>query len=234
MNEILKKYVGAMDPELKDFILKEEWRKKIKKICSDYGIKDNALAVGIENETLMVMIGVEYVGNFLTNIQNIGVPKIQAEPLAEAIGKDVLFSVAEYLSPKEAEKELPDGSAGSISNTEVVIKNPIQIKPTQNISQNIPKPIQNPTPTKSQAQPSPISVPIKTPTASNTEMSWEERKKKAEEALKVILDQLYGIANKTYPITEKEMDKECTSPQKLFEICSSRFNSLKNELSLLN
>jgi Predicted Zn-dependent peptidases len=31
--------------------------------------------------------------------------------------------------------------------------------------------------------------------------------KKAEEALKVILDQIYGIANKNYPITEKEIDK---------------------------
>jgi hypothetical protein len=179
-NDTLKNYIKALDPELKVFIQKEEWRKKLRKICSDYGVKDEELITGIENETLIIIIGISYVGDFQTNLEQIGLPKIQAGPVSEAIAKDILFDVAEYLSPQitETTESLPDASVGLISDKEVVIKNPIQIKP-QTVQINTAQ-----TP---KAPSVPQSAPVKISSVPNTQMSWEERKKKAEEALKNIV-----------------------------------------------
>ncbi|MFZ3020190.1 MAG: hypothetical protein WA051_01570 [Minisyncoccia bacterium] len=195
--EKLKDYIKTIDPELKQFLKKDEWRKKLRKICSDYGVKDEALIVGTENETLMVIIGVEYVGNFVENLQKTGLPKIQAEPLADAIAKDILFDISEYLSSKDVDIELPDASVGLIDNKEVILKNPIQTSPKPIQPENAPKNTQTPaqinTPKiviKQTVQPPQMSQPTNKPKdfpVPNPQMSWEERKKKAEEALKNIV-----------------------------------------------
>ncbi len=201
MNETLKKYIDALDPAVKQLISKDDWRKKIRKICNDYGVKGNEFAVGVENETLLVIIGVEYVGNLVENLQQLGISKIQAEPMADALAKDILFDIAEYLSPKEVERNLPDASKGLISDHEEILKNPIKVQPQQPVVPG-PKPISmipQPVPAIQMNPPIKVSPPptvqTKTIPTIKPDMSWEERKKRAEEALKNIAP----VESKKYP-----------------------------------
>lgn len=205
----LKIYIEALDPELKDFLKKEEWRKKLRKICSDYAVRDEQLLTSIENEIFLIMIGIEFVGNLVSLLTNAGVPKIQAEPLSEAIAKDVLFDIAEFLSAEEVPLELPDGAGGSISKDETVVKNPIistptpakavpvNIKPspnTQQVQKNVTQPTQINQAPKTTPHPTTNNSQLATPTTlspknlqGQANLSWEERKKRAEEALKKVV-----------------------------------------------
>lgn len=206
----LAKYLKDLDPELKEFLLKGDWRKQLRKLCSDYGVTNEDLITNTENETFLVIIGIEYIGNFLTNLISAGLPKIQAEPLSEAIARDILFDVAEYLSAEEVEKKLPDAAVGLISDHEEIQKNPI--KTTENKQQPVSNqpsiqqtqiPTPKPQPIQVNIQPKPvvekpmpqIPTPPKITSVPNTQMSWEERKKKAEEALKNIAP----VEPKKYP-----------------------------------
>lgn len=214
----LKKYMETLDPELKEFLGKEGWRKKLRKTCSDYAVKDEQLLTNVENEIFLIMIGVEYVGNLISLLENAGIPKIQAEPLSEAIAKNVLFDVAEFLSAEEAPLDLPDGAVGSLPKSETVIKNPItlpqtqprsvainqqqkqaqvNIQPTTNNQQQkmngelgIVNKEQKETPPQT-TQLNQIPKIIPSPATNNsqpaTNLSWEERKKRAEEALKNVV-----------------------------------------------
>ena len=191
MNETLKKYVDALDPVVKQFISRDDWRKKIRKICNDYGVKGNEFVVGVENETLLIIIGAEYVGNLVENLQQLGISKIQAEPMADALARDILFDIAEYLSPKEVEQNLPDASKGLISDHEEILKNPIKVEPQQISTTNTPRPISTAPQPAPQIQTNPSTkMQAPAPTQTKTfptvkpDMSWEERKRRAEEALK--------------------------------------------------
>ncbi len=208
-NNDLKKYVETLDPELKTFLTNEEWRKKVRKICSDYAVKDEQLLTNVENEIFLIMIGIEYVGNLVSLLTNAGVPKIQAEPLSEAIAKDILFDVAEFLSAEEVPLELPDGAEGSISKDETVVKNPIISTPTppKPVQVNIQPKANNQQPQKNTPQPNQLNQApkiIPSPATNNSQratpttlspknlqgqanLSWEERKKRAEEALKKVV-----------------------------------------------
>lgn len=213
MNDDIKKYIEVLDPEIKKFVLNDKWRSTIQKICSDYGIKDPEMIRGVEIQTFFVIIGLEYINDFGGNLKSLGLPDIQAEPLSEAIAKDILFDIAEYLPAKEPEKELPDASLGLISNKEEIIKNPLnstnnelEIRNRELKKENnelgimnkekpeIQKPIaQQSVPPKAQGpQPTPLKASNIQPTAN---LSWEERKKRAEEALKNVVP----VEPKKYP-----------------------------------
>lgn len=172
-----KKYLDGLDQELKKFILSDDWNKKVKKICSDFGIKDPTKITFIQNEVLFVIIGLQFVGYLPKKIEEIGISKIQAGPVSEAIARDVLFDVAEYLAPEPELAQLPDASKGLLSDHEEIIKNPLK---QVNREPEIKKDVQMKAPEQK------LGARSLKPEAS---LSWEDRKKRAEESLKKITPQ---------------------------------------------
>jgi len=125
------------------------------------------------------------------------IDKIRLENLKG--GGKVIISNEQKVSE---EKNLPDASAGLISDHEEIQKNPIKVneskppQPSQTpISKTLPVQINSqPKPTTIQA-PQQIPTPPKITSVPSTQMSWEGRKKKAEEALKNIAP----VETKKYP-----------------------------------
>ncbi|HEY9586336.1 MAG TPA: hypothetical protein VJJ27_01690 [Candidatus Paceibacterota bacterium] len=202
MNDFnLKDHFLSLDSELQDFIVKDDWRKTLRKICTDRGVRDESQLAAAENETVLIMIGLEYVEDLPTLLQNAGMPKIQAEPIAEQIAKEILFKVAEHLVQREEEQALPDASKGLIADHEEIIKNPVgPTTPVPPPPQQPPAQIKNSQPATNNSQPAPATFapPNKFPeekferASQNLKgqainLSWEERKKKAEEALKKVI-----------------------------------------------
>ena len=57
MNDFnLKDHFLSLDSELQDFIVKDDWRKALRTICTDRGGRDESQLAAAENETGLIKL----------------------------------------------------------------------------------------------------------------------------------------------------------------------------------
>ncbi len=162
--------------ELSEFMSSQESIEKTNAIAKKFSLTEEQDFV-VDEEISLVLMGLQTKDDMILNLQQkAGLGKNKSvEIFIEA--ENTIFQKYRQWIPKNIDqllknwqvdtavstKQLPDGASGSLADHEEIIKNPINTPTTA-----------TPTPT------------IQSPQLKAVNLSWEERKKKAEEALKNI------------------------------------------------
>lgn len=164
--------------ELSGFMSSQESIEKTDAIAKKFSLTEEQDFV-VDEEISLVLMGLQTKDDMILNLQQkAGLGKNKSvEIFIEA--ENTIFQKYRQWIPKNIDqllknwqvdtavstKQLPDGASGSLADHEEIVKNPVTI--------NTPV---TPTPTPT----------IQSPQPKITNLSWEERKKRAEEALKNI------------------------------------------------
>ncbi len=192
-----RKIYKSLPEEIRNFLSSDESIERTDKIAGKFSLTPEQDMI-VDEEITTLLMGITTKENFIFNLQEKG--KISKNKAVEILidADNEIFQKYKQWIPKnnpsqQSEssgetlsglQELPDGAVGSLPDHEEIIKNPIT--PPRPVSINkqplstvVPKqePIKIVTP--------PMSEPAK-PAAPQPELSWEERKKRAEEALKKV------------------------------------------------
>jgi hypothetical protein len=119
--KIIKDQLVVAAPTIRELILNDSWSMVVSEIAEKNNFSPDQ-TTGLENETLFVLLGLEFKGDFQKNIkEGVGIP----DPLAQGVAKEIyekVFKQVEEFLPTEVEGELPAGnnliedSAGNADN----------------------------------------------------------------------------------------------------------------------
>jgi len=123
--EAIKERLGLLSPELRTFVLDENWRKEAEKIGKQFNLNEEKYA-SFENEIFLVLLCFEPISDFVENIKKeLGIDTNMAGWITEDVEKNIFSKIANEID-----------EMWQIANTEGAEQSEGTEEPNQNQSQN--------------------------------------------------------------------------------------------------
>jgi hypothetical protein len=136
-NKILKEQIEKLPTALKNFVLSNEWTKKLRVYLDNLQLEEWQ-KVSVENEVFLILMGFEEYANLPGNIsENTEIDFGVAEKISEFVIKDILKPVADLVA-KEFEKseQTPSSSIGN-SFERIILNQAKAMQPARLASESV-------------------------------------------------------------------------------------------------
>ncbi|MCW9054942.1 MAG: hypothetical protein OQJ98_03130 [Candidatus Pacebacteria bacterium] len=129
IHQLIRDRFAELPEKLQQAITSTEVAEKLREIATKYRLHLDQGQI-LENETYMVLLGIEEAGKYEENIRHeLNIPKDQAEKIATEVAQDIFLSVRNELKAR---------------TTEVVVSEEGSMSPTQKLEQTASMPPKEP------------------------------------------------------------------------------------------
>lgn len=160
-NNVIQQQMEKLPPEVRTAITSPDLRKKLKEVGDRNKLHIDQLGI-LEDETVLVMMGLEDPNNFLDNlVKQVHIERSVAEKVEHEIGEQIFMPIREAMKKFMAAEQPIIGAGENIQNTPVSKLPPIA--PRQMTPEASSLPVVSTPPPLPVVPSAPVSTPVVTP-----------------------------------------------------------------------